>query len=251
MRRALGISYGIATQIVFLVTVPALFKFLRNDLASNPRGPLWINALLAVQFCVPHSLLLWAPVRRRLGRLIERTFYGAFYCLITCISLWFIFVFWRGSTTIVFQWPPALHGFVQAAFLMSWVALFYSLSLTGLGYQTGLTPWWYWLTGQELPGRSFLPKGVYRWIRHPVYLSFLGLVWFTPVITADRAVLIVIWTAYIFVGSSLKDVRMTAFIGNSYREYRSSVPAFMPRLGARGRGEPQLPDTKEQRRRAA
>jgi hypothetical protein len=61
-----------------------------------------------------------------------------------------------------------------------------------------------------------------------VYLSFLGLVWFTPVVTADRALLIVIWTAYIIVGSRFKDLRMTEFIGDSYRDYRLSVFGFLP-----------------------
>ena len=43
---------------------------------------------------------------------------------------------------------------VTVAFLASWVALFYSLSLTGLGYQTGWTPWWHWLRRVPLQGAA-------------------------------------------------------------------------------------------------
>jgi hypothetical protein len=106
---------------------------------------------------------------------------------------------------------------------MSWVALIYSLHLTGLGYQTGLTPWWHWVKRQPAAPRRFEPRGAYRLIRHPVYLSFLGLIWLTPVVTLDRAILIVVWTLYIAVGSCLKDRRLTHYLGDSYRQYQSRV----------------------------
>ena len=63
-------------------------------------------------------------------------------------------------------------------------------------------------------------------MRHPVYLSFLGLVWLTPTVTLDRAILIAVWTAYIFVGSYLKDRRLQYFLGSRYREYQARVPGF-------------------------
>ena len=54
----------------------------------------------------------------------------------------------------------------------------------------------------------------------------MGSVWFTPTVTLDRAILIGIWTAYIFIGSWLKDRRLEFFLGESYREYESEVPGY-------------------------
>ena len=65
-------------------------------------------------------------------------------------------------------------------------------------------------------------------IRHPGYMSFLGLVWFTPDMTIDRAMLVAIWTAYIFLGSRLKDMRLYHYLGSTYSAYRSRVPAYVP-----------------------
>ena len=56
--------------------------------------------------------------------------------------------------------------------------------------------------------------------------SFLGLIWLTPQMTLDRAVLATLWTAYIFIGSRLKDARLEHYIGAAYREYESRVPGF-------------------------
>ena len=126
---------------------------------------------------------------------------------------------------VVWAWPERCRPAVALAFLGAWLALFYSLSLSGLGYQTGLTPWWHWVRRTPQPRRQFRPVGVYRYFRHPVYLSFLA-VWITPVITLDRALLIVLWTVYVFVGSALKDRHMVGLIGEPYRRYQAEVPAF-------------------------
>jgi len=74
--------------------------------------------------------------------------------------------------------------------------------------------------------RPFVAQGVYRFLRHPVYLSFLGLVWFVPVVTLDRAVLIAVWTVYISIGSVLKDRRLLFYLGHEYRRYQSAVPGY-------------------------
>jgi len=114
--------------------------------------------------------------------------------------------------------------------------------MTGLGYQNGWTPFYHWLRGQKAPRREFKPRGAYKLIRHPVYLSFLGLAWFTPQMTLDHASLTSIWTAYIFYDSSLKDRRLEHFIGQPYREYQRQVPGYpLVASGPLGRRSPNSP----------
>jgi hypothetical protein len=59
-----------------------------------------------------------------------------------------------------------------------------------------------------------------------VYLSFLGLIWFTPRMTLDHALLTAIWTAYVFVGSVLKDRRLEFYLQDEYRQYAARVPGY-------------------------
>ena len=72
--------------------------------------------------------------------------------------------------------------------------------------------------------RPFVPQSVYRFLRHPVYLSFLGLVWLVPVVTLDKAALIGFWTVSISVGSVRKDRRLLFYVGDEYRSYQADVP---------------------------
>lgn len=224
MKRVLGISFGVATHVLFFATVWRLLPFLAGENLSV--GSLWIDVLLAGQFAVVHSLLLHPVTRRRLEPWIGGAFYGCLFCVATCVTLWVIFCFWRASPVIVWQLTGRAAMIVNLAYYGSWIALFYSLSLTGLGYQTGFTPWWSWLHGQKPPRRAFEPRGVYRWLRHPTYCCFLGLIWFHPVATLDRALLLAVWTAYVFAGSVLKDRRLAFYVGAPYLEYQARVPGY-------------------------
>ena len=225
MRRALGILAGVLSHALFLGTVWQLFGFLQGS-APHARGPLWIDLLLAGQFGVVHSLLLLPAVRRKLERWIPQAFYGCFFSTATCLTLLLAFSQWRTSPAVVFQANGLAAIVVEIGFGASWAALFYSLHLSGLGYQTGWTPWWHWFRGRPSPPRQFQPRSAYLIMRHPVYLSFLGLVWFVPTVTLDRAALIAVWTIYIFLGSYLKDRRLQYYLGVRYREYQARVPGY-------------------------
>lgn len=228
LRRGAGILFGVATHVLFAFTVWHLFFFLRDGRpAEGSMAGLAIDCGLALGFAIPHSLLLWPPCAQRLKRWIAPQFYGCFYCVATCLTLLVLFHGWRGHAWLVWEARGVARSCVQAAFLGSWISLFYSLHLTGLGYQTGFTPWWHWVRGRPSPRRNFVPRGAYHYLRHPVYLSFLGLIWFTPRMTLDHAILTSVWTVYIFVGSHLKDERLAYFLGASYREYQARVPGYL------------------------
>ncbi len=225
--RVLGISYGIGNQLLFIVTVWYLFWFLRDGEIYQSHGQ-WLvcDSLLAIFFAISDSVMLVPRTRKYLTRWIPQAFYDSTFCLVTCVSLLVLFFGWRTSETVLWQANGTIESVIRICFYLSWAGLFYSLWLTGLGYQNGWTPFYYWLRKQQAPRRDFNPRGAYKVIRHPVYLSFLGLVWFTPRMSLDHAVLTAIWTGYIFYGSYLKDRRLEHYIGQSYRTYASQVPGY-------------------------
>ncbi|MBS0262817.1 MAG: hypothetical protein JSS02_12760 [Planctomycetes bacterium] len=226
LRRVPGVLAGLAVHGVFALMVWYLYWFLKGGQIGNNTTGLWLDAGLALQFVVVHSLLLYPTIRERLSTWISPGFYGLFYCLMTTIGLGLTIAFWQTTSDVLWQFDGLAKQAIDLAFLGSWVGLFYSFYLNGIGFQTGLTPWWHWLRGQPIPSRPFRPRSLFRILRHPAYLSFLGLIWFTPVMTTDRAVLTVVWTVYVFIGSYLKDRRLLHYIGTPYREYMAQVPGY-------------------------
>lgn len=227
--RLLGFLFGVFTHGLFAFAVWHIFWFLRGSQPESDTAPAawWlIDVALALQFAVLHSFLLYPTVRERLGKIIAGPFYGLFYCVVTCVCFLLAIACWQTAPYFVWNLSGGGETLVHGAFYASWGLLFYSLSLNGLGFQTGFLPWWNWLRGLPPPSRKFRERGVYLLLRHPVYLSFLGLIWFTPVMTYDRLLLCLLWTGYVFIGSALKDQRLVHYTGDSYRDYQSRVPGY-------------------------
>jgi protein-S-isoprenylcysteine O-methyltransferase Ste14 len=235
MSRVFWLVFGASTHLLFVLTVCRLFPFLQQGgrfrgLLAPASGTEWdwclVDGLLAVQFAVVHSVLLLPRVRKALGRWIPSAHFGCFFCVATCLSLLLVIEGWQPGRSAAWR----LHGHaglaVGVAFLASWAGLLYSLWLSGFGYQTGWTTWWAWARGREQPRRTFEPRGAYRFLRHPIYLSFLALIWFNPEMTIDRLALTLTWTVYIFIGSDLKDRRLVHYLGESYRGYQARVAGY-------------------------
>jgi protease-4 len=235
--RLIGVSVAVATHVVFFAMVWNIFWFLRDGAASVAHASLWLDAALTIGFALPHSLLLWPRAKSLITRVLPKEFYGLLFCAVTSVSLLVLALNWQGSSVVIWNATGWMRAAVHGAFYASWIGMLYSMSLTGLGFQTGLSQWLHWYRGTPMKARAFEPRSFYLWLRHPVYLSFLGLVWFTPRMTLDHAVLTGLWTAYIFIGSYLKDERLAKFCGERYRRYQERVPGypFFPGvLGRRG-----------------
>ena len=230
MPRTLGILAGIGAHAVLAVTVWFVFWFLKGGVVPATTGPLWIDWMTALAFGVVHSTFLHPTVRETIGEWITAPFYGLFFTTMTCAGLLGMILCWQSSTTVWWEISGLGVWLIKACWLGSWVGLFYSMWLNGFGYQSGWTPWWHWVRREPIPQRKFNPRGAFRFMRHPVYLSFLGLVWFTPVMTTDRAILTAVWTVYVFIGSYLKDERLVYYVGEPYRQYQAWVPGYIGML---------------------
>jgi protein-S-isoprenylcysteine O-methyltransferase Ste14 len=226
LRKFLGITIGLMIHAVFGAMVWYLYWFLKGGQVGDAAGGLWIDFLLALQFVFVHSLLLYPAVRERLSEWITPAFYGLFFCAATTVGLWLTMAFWQTNPVAWWEFTGPSKLAIDAGWYASWMLLLCSFFLNGIGYQTGFTNWWHWVRGRPVPPRAFKPRGVFRLMRHPAYLSFLGLVWFTPVMTTDRAILTAVWTTYVFVGSYLKDRRLVYYIGEPYRRYLAEVPGY-------------------------
>lgn len=226
--RPFWIAFGTLAHLLFAVMVYYLFPFLRespHDADPTPDWWMW-DLLLAGHFGVFHSLLLWRQTRETLERFIPSPLYGCFFCAVTCISLLLIIFSWRPSGVMLVRLEGLSAAVVGGLYLGGWLLLFYSLSLFGLGYQTGWVPYWAYVRGVAPPRRTFEPRGIYHVLRHPVYLSLLVIMWMTPTLTADRLMLNAVWTGYVFVGSWLKDRRLEFYLGERYRDYQARVPGY-------------------------
>jgi protein-S-isoprenylcysteine O-methyltransferase Ste14 len=112
-----------------------------------------------------------------------------------------------------------------------------AVAALGIGLlQTGV---WSFLGFEQLlvdspEGKSrMVTRGLYRWVRHPLYTAGLVFIWLTPVMTVNLLLLNVGLTIYLVVGTIYEERKLVREFGDAYVEYQQEVPMLIP--GFRGR----------------
>jgi protein-S-isoprenylcysteine O-methyltransferase Ste14 len=111
---------------------------------------------------------------------------------------------------------------------------FQGLALLALGvgvWQTGV--WTFVGLDQFLKPPSKKPlrlvvKGLYRYVRHPLYTAGLALIWFTPVITLNVFALNLGFTFYLLLGALFEERKLLKEYGAAYEAYCNRTPMLIP-----------------------
>jgi|GEM_PF-86531 len=74
-------------------------------------------------------------------------------------------------------------------------------------------------------------RGLYCYVRHPMYLFGMILLWLTPVMTVNLFALYLAMSLYFYVGSLHEEQRMLAEFGEAYARYRTRTPMWFPHRG--------------------
>jgi protein-S-isoprenylcysteine O-methyltransferase Ste14 len=123
--------------------------------------------------------------------------------------------------------PAPWHWAMLAVQVLSLAALVWTILRTGPLHFAGLEQLW---TRQPAAESPLQVRGLYCYVRHPLYLFSLILIWCTPIMTANLLVLYVLITPYFLVGSMHEERRLLAEFGEAYRDYQQRVPRLIPRL---------------------
>ena len=103
----------------------------------------------------------------------------------------------------------------------------------------GLRQVWFALRDKEMPEQKFVTPALYRIVRHPIYVGWLGIVWFTPTMTLTHLVFAVGATLYILVGIKLEERDLEA-AHPEYSQYKRKVPGLIPSMHRRLRRTPDV-----------
>ena len=94
----------------------------------------------------------------------------------------------------------------------------------------GLRQLYHYVTGRELPLRDegLTTSGVYGWVRHPLYLFSLMVIWSASSMSEAVFGLNIGITLYFLVGSYYEEKRMIQSYGADYLAYCERVPWVFP-----------------------
>jgi methanethiol S-methyltransferase len=225
--QVLAVTVGGGSLFLFAVFLflgpPQLFT------TAWPDG--WVlawNVLLSLVFFTQHSGMLRGNFRIRLGRIIASHYHGALYAILSGIALIVLVVLWQPSATVWYSLTGPPRWLLRGLFFLALGGFVWGAQALRLFDPFGLAAIRAHLSGKQLPPPEFVVRGPYLWVRHPLYLFSILLIWSCPEMTSDRLFFNVLWTLWIYIGTFLEEKDLVASFGDAYRGYQRRVPRLIP-----------------------
>lgn len=250
MKRIFFFIYGCVAYLIFLATFLYAIGFVGNfrlqpwegfvfvpksmDIGGES-GSTWtalaIDALLLGLFAAQHSVMARRGFKERWTRVVPKPIERSTYVLFASLALIALFTFWRPLGGVVWDVTGSepLRGGLIGLSLVGWLVVLVSTFLINHFDLFGVRQVWYALRGESSPGLEFSAPGLYKLVRHPIYLGFLIAFWATPVMTIGHLLFAVATTGYILIAIQLEERDLVHYYGNLYRDYRRRVGMLFPR----------------------
>ncbi len=234
--------YGTIVYLLFLATfvyaigfvgnLPLLAKTIDSGAPAPLAEALSVNLLLLGLFAVQHSVMARRGFKRRWTRIVPEPVERSTFVLAATAVLALLLWQWRPIAEPVIWSVRSRSGVlaIQVVFWFGWVVLLISTFLINHFELFGLRQVYARLRGHRLPAPQFRTPGLYRHVRHPIYLGFVLAFWATPQMTAGHLLFASATTGYILVGIWFEERDLIAQFGERYRLYREQVGMLWPRL---------------------
>ncbi len=239
IRRPLILTYGILCYVVFLASfvyaVGFLGGFLTPTRLDGPRqgslaAALAIDVGLLVLFAVQHSGMARPGFKRWMTRFIPRSAERSTYVLLSSAALFVLFWQWRPLGGVVWEVPGGLErAAVFVVFAAGWLMVLVATSLINHFDLFGLRQAWLEYRAVPYTPLQFTTPGLYRLIRHPLYVGWLTVFWAAPTMTFTHLLFTVGMTAYILTAIRWEERDLIA-AHPEYAVYRRRVPMLLPHL---------------------
>jgi protein-S-isoprenylcysteine O-methyltransferase Ste14 len=200
----LAVLFGAGSLMAFLLFLltgsPQLLSL--NFHASKV---LWWDAGLSIAFFIQHSGMIRRSFRKRLAHFLPQEYEGAVYAIVSGIVLLAVIVLWQKAAPVFTVSRGVFRWLFYVVYLLSFAGFICGVRALKVFDPYGLRPILGRLRGRKPRPMLFVLRGPYRWVRHPLYLFMILMIWSCPDLTSDRLLFNGLWTVWIVIGSILEE----------------------------------------------
>ena len=247
-KRMLAFVYGVACYLAFFATFLYAIGFIGNfwvpkSMDSGPQMPLSsalaINLALLGLFAVQHSVMARPWFKAAWTKIVPEPVERSTYVLFSSLALILLFWKWQPLGGVVWSVDGMAERLaLNTLYALGWITILVATFLINHFDLFGLRQVWLYLVGKPYTGLPFATPGLYRYVRHPLYVGWFLVFWAAPVMTVTHLIFAVATTAYILIAIQFEE-RDLMRIHGEYAEYRRRVPMVLPMGSAREPREAQ------------
>ena len=238
MAQVLALVYGFIAYGAFLVAFLYAIGFVGNivvpkSIDSGTTSPLAetlvANVLLLSLFAVQHSVMARPAFKRWWTRIVPNQIERSTYVLLASSILLLLFWQWRPISGVVWDARSTMLGaLLLGLFGVGWLIVLLSTFMINHFDLFGLRQVTLYFQRRPYTPVSFVTRGLYKIVRHPIMLGFLIAFWATPVMTAGHLMFAVITTVYILVALQLEEHDLLEADRPTYERYRRETSMLIP-----------------------
>ena len=241
MKRWLFFSYGVGCYLLFLVTSAYLAGFVGNFLvprsidtpsSASLAGALAINLGLILLFGLQHSVMARPAFKRVWTRIIPQPIERSTYMLLSCVVTFLLVWLWQGIDLVIWDvQQPLGRNLLWGLFAAGWLLVPATSLMIDHFDLFGTRQVWFYLQGRDYAAPKFRVPGLYKWVRHPLYVGWALAFWATPTMTLGHLLFAFSLSFYMVLASKIEERDLVRYYGHQYEDYQRRVGAFVPRLG--------------------
>ncbi len=246
--RLMGLVYGGLSYAVGMASLVVIGLWLGNiGLVTGLDAPrvttiemaLVTNVLLVIVFSLQHSGMARPGFKHFLTRFIPQHLERSTYVLVSGIATIGLVYYWQPMGGTIWALSGAAMMAVYTIYAVGWALLVASTFWINHFDLFGLRQVWLNFQGRAYSHIPFQTPGLYRFIRHPLYVGWLMVMWAAPVMTISHLAFAILTTVYIFVAIRYEEKDLVDALPE-YRAYKDEVPMMIPSITVNGRQEGQV-----------